>query len=337
MAEPPESQLQSSIREDSVNGQNFLPVPPYMIFPRTVGGFRIYIKQGGRYVLYATEQEQFTERHRRELPEYGIKEVYIQTDQKPDYDRYVEENLGRILFSDDPPLEERAAIFYNASLGVIRELFQRSQVQDILSRTQLDRVLRLVQQTMKFMASEEALKRLAALIRHDYKTYSHSLHVFVFSAAVLQTYDFEEKDLIEVGLGAILHDLGKSGIPQEILRKCGPLTSAEFEVVKTHPLRGAALCSHLPLSNQTTNCILFHHERMDGLGYPAGLRKDVLPLAVRVISVCNVYDSLTSSRPYAQQLTPFQALSLMRQDMEGAFDLEVFKRLIMVLSGAAVI
>ena len=162
------------------------------------------------------------------------------------------------------------------------------------------------------------------------------MHVFLYTTAMLNTYALREKDLVAWGVGAVLHDIGKSQIAREILKKPGPLTPEEMKQVRTHPLLGVALCAQAQLPQASVNAILFHHEKEDGTGYPAGMNGGALPLPVKVIAAADVYDALTSDRPYAAGIKPYQALTIMRDQMPGHFDPEVLKRLIMVLSGAEI-
>jgi putative nucleotidyltransferase with HDIG domain len=146
-----------------------------------------------------------------------------------------------------------------------------------------------------------------------------------------------ETEVFEYGLGALLHDVGKAKIPKRILNKRGPLTQAEREIIKEHPVHGVSMCAHLPMTQNTINCILFHHETLDGAGYPAGIKGDNVPMPVRIISLSDIYDALTSERPYAEAMQPYEALSLIRNEMRENVDMNIFKRFVAVLSGAEII
>jgi HD-GYP domain-containing protein (c-di-GMP phosphodiesterase class II) len=91
------------------------------------------------------------------------------------------------------------------------------------------------------------------------------------------------------------------------------------------------------MTQNTINCILFHHEKLDGSGYPAGLRRESIPLPVRIISVSDIYDALTTARPYAEAMPPYEALTLIRHEMRDGVDMDIFKRFVAVLSGADMI
>lgn len=316
---------------------DFFAASPLMIFPDTQGDFRVYLKIGGKYVLYSNAKTTFTEDHRQRLYNNGVEEIFVLTEQKVAYDEYVERNLGEILQNDNMPIRERAKVFYKSSVGIIKETFEQ-RLPTSLDKRYFDRLTHFVEQGVQFMTKQGSLKNLANLISHDYQTYSHCVQVFVFTTAILQTYEELPSDMvIQCGIGAILHDIGKTRIPRRIINKPGPLNHEERQEINRHPLHGVAMTANSAISKETYNSILFHHERMDGGGYPSGMQGGDIPLPVRVLTVCDVYDALTSDRPYAKQITPFEALSIMRDEMDGAFDQRVFKRLVMVLSGAQVI
>ena len=311
----------------------YFAVSPLMIFPKTLGHFRVYIKQAGHYVLYAAENEQFSSRHRQKLYDAGVKEVFVRALERPDFDRYIEKHLPHILADAAISVEERAKVLYTAADSVVRDVFEM-RLPLGLAKREYTRIANLAEKSVKFLAQDEALRRIAALAAHDYTVHTHSVHVFVFTTALLQSMKVDEYTQVQAGVGALLHDIGKTHIPVEILSKPGPLTPEERDLVRTHPARGMALCQDVPLTQTAGNCILMHHERMDGSGYPGGLSGELIPLYVRVLAISDVYDALTTKRPYADAMPPFQALRLMRDEMEGAFDLDVYKHLVMILSDA---
>ncbi len=312
---------------------SFFPVSPLMIFPEAMGTFSVYLRQGSEFVLYTTSGQRFTEEHRQTLYQSGVEDIYVQTVEKPDFDQYVEDNLGRMLDNEDVPLHERCKILTKATENVLSETFG-TKLPTTLNPEHFQRVGTIIRQSLRFLSDERALKALGPFISHDYRTYTHSMNVFLFTMSILNTYDMEEEELYQCGLGAMLHDIGKTRIPKEILNKKGKLTPQERTVIETHPLQGVALCASLDISQTTFNCILFHHERVDGNGYPSGIPAEDIPIPVRAISLADVYDALTSNRPYAKALPAFKALTLMRHEMMGFFDMEVFKRFVEILAGA---
>lgn len=311
----------------------YFAVSPLMIFPKALGRFRVYIRQAGNYVLYAAAGEQFTPAHRQKLHDAGVTEVYISAEQRQDYDHYVEKHLPLLLADETIPIAERAQVLYTASESVVRDVFE-SRLPRGLGAKDLTRVTRLVEKSIRFLAKTEALRSLAALTAHDYSVYTHNVHVFVFTAAILHDMKTDEATQLQAGIGALLHDIGKARISKDILNKPGPLTPEERAIINTHPVLGLAMCQDVPLSKEAALCILLHHERMDGCGYPGKLPGELIPHHVRALALADVYDALTSNRVYAPAMPPFSALRLIRDAMGTAFDMEVYKSLVMILSGA---
>ena len=122
-----------------------------------------------------------------------------------------------------------------------------------------------------------------------------------------------EEDLATLHRGGYLHDVGKIGVPDAVLLKPGPLTREEFEIMKTHTVIGDQLCAPLQSLRSVRPIVLCHHERIDGSGYPAGLRGDEVPLLAHLVGIVDVYDALTSSRPYREALTSEAAQQYLRE------------------------
>ena len=121
----------------------------------------------------------------------------------------------------------------------------------------------------------------------------------------------EAKTIAEAGL---LHDLGKIGVPEHILRKQGPLTDEEWIAMRRHPLTGAQIVAPLEFFADAALIVRHHHERHDGSGYPDGLKGDGIPVGARIVAIADVYEALTSERPYRRKLARAEAVQIMRDD-----------------------
>jgi putative two-component system response regulator len=132
------------------------------------------------------------------------------------------------------------------------------------------------------------------------------------------------EELDAVRKGGLLHDVGKIGCPDAILNKPGPLSPEEFEVVKRHPLHGWEICRHLKSVAHVLPCIRWHHERLDGSGYPDGLSGDEIPRAVRIMSIADIYDALASARSYKPAFPPDVCFRILREEAaRGWWDKEL--------------
>lgn len=155
-------------------------------------------------------------------------------------------------------------------------------------------------------------------------THGHSERVQMFSLLIADALELSAREREVLCKGALLHDVGKISVPDAILDKPGPLTRAEYELVKEHAAQGARIVEPLRSVRDAVPLIRWHHERLDGTGYPDQLRGDQIPLLVRILSVADVYDSLSSKRPYRAALPHAVSLEIMRDDaLNGGLDLEL--------------
>lgn len=170
-----------------------------------------------------------------------------------------------------------------------------------------------------------ALISLARLKSADDYTYMHSVAVCALMVALARQLGIDEKTTREAGMAGLLHDLGKANMPLEVLNKPGKLTDEEFRIMKSHPAEGhrmlveAGAVGEIPL-----DVVLHHHEKVDGSGYPKGLKADEISLFAKMGAVCDVYDAITSNRPYKAGWDPAESIRKMTEWSRGHFDERVF-------------
>lgn len=178
-------------------------------------------------------------------------------------------------------------------------------------------------------ASEEAHARalLASLLSmawfveaRDPYTGGHLWRVSRYAHMVAERVGLGPVQVARVSLGGFLHDLGKIGVPDAILRKTDRLTEAEYAVIQTHPHMGARMLAGHPLSSLVLDAILRHHERPDGRGYPQGLHAEAIPEVARIVSVCDAFDAMTSHRPYRAGMPQGRALDIIASERDKQFD-----------------
>jgi HD domain len=164
---------------------------------------------------------------------------------------------------------------------------------------------------------------IAALSRSmdakDVYTGGHVDRVAALAIALGTRVGFRGEELEAIEIGALLHDIGKIGVPEQILQKAGPLDEAEWEVIKTHPLVSDHILAELDLHPIVRQCARSSHERIDGAGYPDGLSGDEIPLPARIVFVADAFDALTSSRTYRAARPPLAALAEIRANAGSQF------------------
>jgi cyclic di-GMP phosphodiesterase len=157
----------------------------------------------------------------------------------------------------------------------------------------------------------------ATIEARDRHTKGHCQRLADYATELGRRIGVDRHDLRALEQGGYLHDLGKVAIPDAVLFKPGPLTPAEYELIKSHPSVGDRICAPLRTLERARAIIRSHHEVLDGSGYPDGLRGEAVPLLAQITGIADVYDALTSDRPYRRALAPAAALEILRAEAKG--------------------
>jgi putative nucleotidyltransferase with HDIG domain len=177
-------------------------------------------------------------------------------------------------------------------------------------------------------ARSETHALIRALADSDGETYAHSLQVAAMATAVARRLGLDGEELIDIEFGALLHDVGKLCLPRALLSKPGRLTEAERALIRMHPEWGASMVESIPGLEPVVAIVRLHHERPDGLGYPHGLDHADIPVAPRIISVCDAYGAMTKTRPYRAALMHDAALAELERHSGTQFDPDAVEALI---------
>lgn len=227
------------------------------------------------------------------------------------------------------PMQDIAAERREADKRAAQALVQRSKkvMKVVFDGARLGRAVRvqevssIVDEVSESVArNRHALLGVTRLKDKDEYTYLHSVAVCTLMVNMAQHLGLEAATVREYGMAGLLHDIGKMGIPEEVLNKPGRLTDEEFALVRGHPEFGhKQLLETADIPEAALDVCLHHHEKIDGTGYPFGLPADQISLAARIGAICDVYDALTSDRIYKQAWTPPEALAAM-WSWEGHFE-----------------
>ncbi len=182
-------------------------------------------------------------------------------------------------------------------------------------------------------SGRHAFRRTTSTLEASEDQPTRSALVGVYSIGLGRQLGLSAEFQRRLGEGALLHDLGEALVPPEILSKPGPFDGDEWQVVKQHPQVGADLLSaHGSVNEITRWAVLGHHERLDGGGYPYGLRGGEVALPARIVALADVYVALTTQRPHRPALRSFDALGIMRTEMLSGLDRELFRELVVLLA-----
>ncbi len=176
--------------------------------------------------------------------------------------------------------------------------------------------------------SKDLLYTVSEMLETSEYTYKHCVNVAVLSILTAQSLGYESSDIKNIALGALLHDVGKMRVNQSIIRKPSKLTDDERKEIEKHPKYGYDLLKNIKsLSFTAKQIVLFHHEKLDGTGYPFGLRGIEIPEFVRIVTICDMYDSMSTDRVYRNRMPIYTVLELLMTDSVHKLDRKVYRRM----------
>ncbi|MFD1173825.1 HD-GYP domain-containing protein [Oceanobacillus picturae] len=261
-----------------------------------------------------------TDKLLRRLLNNGITYIYIEDGTTPDIE--VDQTIpDKLRLEATNMIKDTFIELKNAGLG------QRSYILDRKSKeltNVVEQILSNIQQ------NEKSLSLLADIFVSDNYVFQHSLNVTIYSLAIGVELNYSTKQLTEIGVGAMLHDIGKMFIDPEILQKPDRLSDEEFEIIKGHTQVGYDyLRKHQYMPTVISHCAYQHHERLDGSGYPRGIHGEEIHTYAKVIGIADVFDAVTSSRVYRDAMLPHEGLEILYAGAVNLFDkemIEAFKR-----------
>lgn len=281
----------------------------------------------------------------RRIKDSGIKEVWIdikkgidvpEAESQEEVEAEVEEVLQETVIQVEIPVQapaqkvamaeevQRAVKLCAKSKEAVVSMFQEARMGKAVSAEAAGELVDEISSSV--LRNPGALISLARLKSADDYTYMHSVAVCALMVALARQLGLDEKITRELGLAGLLHDLGKAMMPMEVLNKPGKLTDEEFAIIKSHPEEGHKLLiegkavGEIPL-----DVCIHHHEKTDGSGYPHRLQDDQISLYAKMGAICDVYDAITSNRPYKPGWDPAESIRKMTEWCKGHFDERIFQ------------
>ena len=283
----------------------------------------------------------------RRILDSGIQEVWIDSDKGIDVDFGETKAEVEAQINDDLSAAAASAAAVPAPAVLSDEIRRAAKIcakskRATISRVQETRMGKIVESasaleivddiSASVLRNPRALISIARLKRADEYTYMHSVAVSGLMLALAKQLDLGEQRTREAGLAGLLHDVGKTAIPLEVLNKPGKLTDAEFTVMKSHPEEGyRILCKSPGIADAVLYACRHHHEKLDASGYPQGLGGDDIDIIAKMAAVCDVYDAITSDRPYRKGWDPAEAVRKMAEWSHSHFEITVFQAFVKVV------
>jgi putative nucleotidyltransferase with HDIG domain len=314
--------------------QGFRAIPLSTIRMDSVTEFDIHIQTtpGQPPVLYRERRLPVTPAVIAQLGEQRHRHVYIPAEQEKEYRRYLTSHIESILEDPGLPLSEKCEVLYDSAQSLVADILEDTGSRELMIRSK-----ELVACTVDFMTRERhAFQYLIQLVSYDYYTYTHSVNVSIFSVALAQRLgDFDSVALRDLGEGTLLHDIGKSAIAPSISLHRGPLSDEQYRTMKMHPVYGHEILSEHELVSATVlDIVRHHHEKLDGSGYPDGLSGDRISPLVRISTIADIFDAMTTRRCYRDAMGSFDALRDMKEYMSNQLDQVYFRSFVEMMGGA---
>jgi len=267
---------------------------------------------GDIYKVLIEENESFTKETQDKIDKLQLKDLYVLTKDHPLYEKDTQEYIAKILDDDSISSKLKSEIIHDMATDTINELFSGE-----INKNKIDRSTELVNDTIQLILNDDsAAKAMLGVTSYDYYTYTHCVNVSIYALGFGAHLKLDKNKLNVLGRAGILHDLGKKNIPNEIVNKNGRLTDEEFSTMKSHPSLAVEILKELGEKNQLVlDAIEQHHEKLDGSGYPKGLKAQEIHISSQIIAIADIFDALTTKRSYKEALKTFDALSIMKNEM----------------------
>lgn len=285
--------------------------------------FDLYVHIGSKQILYLRAGDRLDKEKLNKFENKAPDSFYLKAEERALYKKYVHENLN----SNKLMPIEKAIMLRESSLTLIEELFESPDIDRALTESKV-----VIQQFVDLMGTEpEAMSHLIGLSSHDFYTYTHSLDVGVYCLGLAQAMKFTAAELLEMGQGALFHDIGKRQVSVDIITKDGPLNDVEWAQMQKHPQYGLVILSDHKASESIIACCFEHHESVAGNGYPQQLQKHEIHPMAKIVALADTFDALTTQRSYNKPMKPIGALDFMKSKLSGRYDEEMLKAMYEVL------
>jgi len=291
--------------------------------------FDIYYKTSTfgktEFVKFASSHPSHQEKVRKLIDSGECPEFFIRQEDLIKYYHQATEQL-RIMISDPAiPLLNKTQKLYDVSKDIMKNFFEYSDSEEVLKSS--EEVMALTDQCLS--EGQARFDTILEIINKDYLIYTHSLNVGLYCLVYGINDNMSLTDIRSLGLGGMLHDIGKAQIDSAILNKPGPLTKEEFDIVKIHPRLGQEIMESMQCYATNVVCMASqHHENYKGNGYPDGLVGKEITLFARISKIMDVYDGLTTNRPYKKSVAPFEALKIMKNQMMDELDPKILGKFV---------
>lgn len=279
--------------------------------------FDVYVQLGSRHVHYLKQGDVLTDEKISKLKDSD--QFSVPLTQRSSFKKFIFDSMN----ADDVQVSAKARILRDTSLALVEEIYEKKDLNEALqdSKEVVGHLVSLME------TNPESIDDLVQLSSHDFYTFNHSLDVSVYSVGIGKLMGYTEEELVELGRGALFHDIGKKWVDAEIICKKGALDDAEWAQMQRHPEFGLKILADYDVSEAIRACCFEHHESFLGNGYPQGLDGPSIHPMARIVAIADTFDALTTQRSYNKPMSPKDAILFITTKIKDKYDPEILKAL----------
>lgn len=312
--------------EKSTGRSDYIAISSSVLSHSKLCGVALYVCDdvSEPYRLFRAPNIPITEEWLRKLEASGRRKLYVSSNDHQEFQRYLRDNLKSVVSDESLAVSQRFESLNEVVRDVLGEAFANGNLDATVAKTG-----ELGHHVVDLICREDAIaSELCGVMYHDYHTFTHSANVSYYCVMLAKESGITSpEELRQVATGALLHDLGKLEIPEAILTKPGKLTDEEFAVIQMHPTTGfRRLCRREDLSLAQLMMVYQHHERLDGTGYPVRASGSEIHPWARICAVADIFEALTSNRPYRAGMSMEAAFQIMDRQSGTALDEEIYQK-----------
>lgn len=311
--------------------QNFIEIPTSILQADGILKFDVFLRSPEGYVLFAARDVPLEKKILSGLESVYIKSVYIDESDELFYREYLGKNISK--FANDRSLDrdEKSRLMYDAARSVMRGLFEKEDLPEAISEVKVAAEV-IMDNVLK---DERAFLSLVKALSYDYYTYTHCINVAIYSIGIGKFLGLSQDDLRALALGAALHDVGKCHVDQGVLNKQEKLNDDEFNHIKQHAPFGFDILLETigEMDERILSAVRHHHEKLDGSGYPDGIKGENISTFAKIVAVADIFDALSTKRCYKEPMSTFETLAFMKNNMASQLDTNILKSFILCMSG----
>jgi len=307
--------MRETIAEESVTKLSINDIKPNMVLARDI------IIDNGKVVL--ARDTMLNSVNYSRLVSSGVEDVYVISDSISEQAEDFTESDQTSLQRQKIPVEDRPEFIAFRDVVETKTEKAKECIRIISDGGQKDlnemyAITDDIMSTLRF--KNELLTFLGFIKQSDEHTFHHCVNVSLLCNLYGQWLALSSDELVRLTTAGLLHDIGKTKVPKEILNKKGKLTDEEFAIIKKHPILGYRILQNQDIPECIKLGALMHHERIDGSGYPMGLKGDKIDKVAKIISICDIYDAMTANRVYRSKICPFEVIKTFETRVYGELD-----------------